>query len=49
MNASEAGEMAGTYFIAGLNKMFEKMSPEDSEKAWAKIAEIDWSSWDAGK
>jgi hypothetical protein len=29
--------------------MLGEMNPEDSEKAWAKIAEIDWSSWDAGK
>jgi hypothetical protein len=47
LNAGPLGEEAGKQFSEGMNKMLANMNPEDQEEALRRIAEIDWSSYDA--
>ena len=46
--AEDAGEKAGENFLKGLNDFMVGVDPADQEKAWTKIAQIDWTQFDAG-
>lgn len=46
--AEGAGEKAGEKFLKGLNNFIAEMDPADQEEAWTKIAQIDWTQFDAG-
>ena len=49
MNTGALGEAAGQEFIWGLNTMLEGVDTQKQQEALARIAEIDWSAYDAGK
>ena len=47
MDAGPIGEEAGKQFSEGLSTMLAGMDTKDQEEALRRIAEIDWSSYDA--
>lgn len=49
MNAGQLGEEAGLLFTESLNNMMANVKPEDQEEALRRIAEIDWTQWDAAE
>ena len=49
MNAGQLGEEAGIMFTEGLNNLLANVKPEDQEEALSRIAEIDWTQWDAAE
>lgn len=47
INLGPSGEKAGETFAEGLNKMLSEVKTEDQQGALEKLANIDWSQWDA--
>ena len=49
IEAGPMGEEAANQFISGMNTMLSGMDAKDQKEAMEKIANIDWSAYDAGK